>query len=377
MPTRREFLTTVGVSAGMVAWGGMLRAEEKAAEVAAAVRRELEAGLFPGAVVMLGTKEAIRYHEAFGFAQIEPIRVPMVKDSIFDMASVTKVVATATACGICADQRLLDPDAPLTKYLPDHQGRGVDRICLRRLASHTSGFAESPNLGSKGKGEAMFQAMLRESPQWEVNTHYQYACRNVILLSTIVERVTGKPFGEFCTERIFKPLGMRESVFDRVPASPRVVAGAEYVPLGVTHNRDNLAAGRPIGNAGLFSTAADLARFCQMMLWGGCLGGTRILSEKTIADFTRTNQLPQFPGRGFLWETDPKSLHRPTKLSPTSYGHGGFTGQSLWIDPEKKVFLLVLTNRTHPKNVAGPRKDEQYRARARIGDAMLAAFAPS
>lgn len=353
------------------------RQEESAqavGEIDAAVRREFDAGMFPGAVLQLGDRERVLTHEAFGLAQVEPAPVAMRRDSIFDVASVTKVVATATACAICVDEGRLDPDAPMTEYLPDHRGKGVERITLRHLASHTSGFAAGPQLGTKGSGEAMFRALLEESPAWEVGTRHEYACRNAIVLSTIVERVTGASFGEFCARRIFQPLGMRESVFNQVPPSERVVGGPRDIPLGVSHNLETRVAGRAIGNAGLVTAAADLARFARMMLHGGKLGDVRILSERVVADFTRQWTGPGLPEWGFLWSLSRRAEHRPEALSPRAYGHGGHTGQSLWIDPERGLFLLVLTNRIHP-DWGNSRKPEQDRARARIGDAMLEAFA--
>jgi CubicO group peptidase (beta-lactamase class C family) len=350
---------------------------EAPAQIAAAVQKELEAKLFPGAVVLVGTPEKVLYHESFGLAQVTPAEAPMRKDSIFDVASVTKVVCTATAVGILKDRGLVDPDAPLTKYLPEHRGRGVERISLRRLASHTSGFAENPRVSRAGKlqGDAIFARMLEDEPAWPVNTHYQYACRNIIYLSTIVERAGGRPFGDFCQAEIFTPLEMADSAFNRVEPSPRVVA-THHAVLGENHNPDGRDAGRAIGNAGLFTTAADLSHFCEMMLGGGVWRGRRILAAETIADFTKNNQRPEFPGRGFVWETDLKSNHRPQRMSDAAYGHSGYTGISLWIDPEKRVYTLVLTNRTHPKTVgkATPLGEDQYRARARIADAALTAL---
>jgi CubicO group peptidase (beta-lactamase class C family) len=303
----------------------------------------------------------------------------MQKDTIFDVASVTKIVATATAAGICKDRGLLDPDAPMTKYLPDHQGKDADKISLRRLASHTSGFSENPRVSYAGKltGDAIFARMLKDNPKWPVNSHYEYACRNLIYLSTIVEKVTQRSFGEFCTKEIFEPLEMRDSVFNRVSAEvlPRVAATHDG-DHAASHNPDTIDAGRAIGNAGLFTTAIDLSHFCEMMLGDGEWHGKRILTPETIADFTRNDQLSQFPGRGFIWEMDLQSLHRPARMSDKCYGHSGFTGISVWIDPVTRVYGVVLTNRNHPKKISKLSKTgiEQYRARGRIVDAAMEAF---
>ena len=258
----------------------------------------------------------------------------------------------------------------MTEYLPAH-AQGARRS---RATGVAHPIRAAPQIGRRASGDAFFQALLEESPTSEPGARHEYACYNAILLGTIVERVTGMPFGEFCTRRIFRPLGMSESVFNLVPPSERVVGGPRGVPLGISHNFDSRMAGRAIGNAGLFSTAADLTRFARMMLGDGELGDTRILSERVINDFTRAWTGPGFPEWGFLWCLNQRAEHRPSRLSPRAYGHGGFTGQSLWIDPEQGLFLLVLTNRIHPEYGTGC-KPEQDRARARIADALLEVFA--
>lgn len=194
-------------------------------------------------------------------------------------------------------------------------------------------------------------------------------------IARAVERVSGQPFGEFCQEQIFKPLEMKDSAFNRIEPSLRVAA-THHPVLGENHNADGRDAACAIGNAGLFTTAVDLSHFCEMMLGGGQWRGRRVLSAETVADVTRNVQLPQFPGRGFIWETDPKSTHRPARLSGAAYGHSGYTRISLGIDPQKQVYTLVLTNRTLPKAVgrATPLGIQQYQARGRIADAMLEAF---
>lgn len=353
--------------------------------IAAAVQKELDAHLFPGAVVLVGTPDRVLYHEAFGWARVVPERAAMRRDSLFDIASVTKVACTATAVGILRDRGQIDPNAPMTKYLPDHQGRDVDQISLRHLASHISGFPDGPRVSHSGrfKGEQVFARLLLDQPSWPVATRYEYSCRNSILLSTMVERITGRSFGEFCQAEIFDPLQMTESAFNRIDPTVRVVA-THHPVLGENHNVDGRDAGCAVGNAGLFTTARDLSNFCQMMLKEGEWNGRRILSRETIADFTTTVPDPKFPIRAFLWEVDPKSLHRPQKMSAKAYGHSGNTGISVWIDPEAQVFTLVMTNRHHPWNDDMPlgvkeaknsvRGKEQYRCCSRIADAALAAL---
>ncbi len=337
--------------------------------ISQAVQQEIDAGLFPGAVVVLGRPGQVLYEGAFGHSQIEPDRVEMQTDHRFDLASVTKVVATGTAFGICVDEGWLRFDIPIAEALPALSGSGIDRITTLQLATHTSGFNNVKYHG-RAQGEAMLELMLGATPAWEPGTRYYYSCLNMILLGRMVERASGQPLDEFCQARIFGPLGMRDTAFGPLAASARVVP-TSAPEIGQIEDEQARFAGRPVGNAGLFSTAGDLARFCEMMLGEGKRGDARILSPESHAWLTRNHLAPPLPGRGFCWEMDLKSLHRPQRLSEKAYGHSGHTGQSIWIDPEKQVYVIVLTNRNHPRRVDGERKTQQYLARGRIGDAAL------
>ncbi len=359
-------------------------AKDAAAKIEQAVRQEIEADLFPGAVVLLGTADRILFHDAYGLAQVKPQPVAMRKDSIFDVASVTKIICTATAMGILRDRGLIDPDAPMSRYLPDHKGKGVDQISPRHLAAHVSGFAADPRVSHGGKvtGDEIFVRMLLEDPTWPVNTKYEYADRNIILLSTIIERVTGKSFEAFCQEEVFRPLQMKDSHLNRVEPTERVV-DCGYPPLGLSHNIDTRHTDRAIGSCGLFTTAEDVSHVCRMMLHPGEWEGRRVLSKETVIDFTTRRKDFPLAGRGFIWEVDEKSNHRPAGMSAKAYGHSGWTGISVWIDPVPGVYTIVMTNRTHPalkkyepgqRPSSSQRTEEQYRARGRIAQTMLDAF---
>ncbi|NQT18033.1 MAG: beta-lactamase family protein [Planctomycetes bacterium] len=342
---------------------------DPAEQIGRAVRAEIDAGLFPGAVVLAGRPGEVLYHEAFGYAQVVPDEVQMRKDSIFGLASVTKVVATGTAYGVCVDEGWLGFETPIRDALPELEGKGIDAVTVQHLATHTSGFANT-KYHNRAQGEEMLELMLRASPQWTAGTRYQYCCLNMIFLGRMVERASGQRLDVFCRERIFAPLGMHDTAFGPIRPSARV-APSGAPGLGQIEDSQARAAGRPVGNAGLFSTAADLARFCGMMLGQGKLGDTEVLSPATHQKMTSILLGAPLPARGFCWEMDLRSSHRPERLSASAYGHSGHTGQSLWIDPEKQVYVIVLTNRNHPQMVSGARKLEQYRARARIGDAAL------
>lgn len=341
------------------------------AAIETAVQQEIDAGRFPGAVVVAGTREKRLVTVVKGDAQVRPHRVAMQADSIFDMASVTKAVATATAIGILVDDGKLRWDESLVEALPGHKARGGNRITLRHLGAHVAGLRERPRLESQGRGEAFFAAILEQQPTWEPGEKFEYACKNCITLSSIVERSSGLTFEEFCQKRIFDPLEMKTTRFHRVPASDRVVGS--FGELGLDHNEDGQAAGRGIGNAGLFSTADDLERFCQMMLGRGERAGVRILSDNTWKELI-TPRFDVSP-HAFLWQTGRTLAHRPQGLSDQAFGHSGWTGQSIWIDPEQNLYLIVLTNRVHPDRVetSSPLGKEQVRARARIGTVAIQA----
>jgi serine-type D-Ala-D-Ala carboxypeptidase len=341
----------------------------EAESIPRAVQQEIDAGLFPGAVVLVGRPGQVLYKEAFGDAQIVPDKFKMHTDHIFDLASVTKVVATGTAFGICVDDGRIRFDTPIAQALPELSGRGIESITVEHLATHTSGF-DNAKYWQRAQGEAMLELMLGASPQWKPGSRFYYSCLNMILLGRMVEHASGQRLDAFCQARIFRPLGMHDTAFGPLCRSPRVVpSGAPEI--GQIEDEQARVAGRPVGNAGLFSTAGDLARFCEMMLGGGRLGDVRILSQESHRRMTRNQLAPPLPAHGFAWDMDLHASHRPSRLSEKAYGHSGHTGQSIWIDPEKQVYLIVLTNRNHPKRIDGERKTQQYQARARIGDAAL------
>jgi len=341
----------------------------RAEQIERAVRKEIDSGLFPGAVVLVGRPGKVLYHEAFGYARVVPDEVEMRKDSIFGLASITKVVATATAFGVCVDEGMLDFDTPIGEALPDLAGKGIEKITVQHLATHTSGFSNA-KYHDRAQGDEMLRLMLTASPQWEPGKRYRYSCLNMILLGMMVEKATGQRLDAFCEQRLFQPLGMRDAAFGPLEPSLRIVPSGSP-GIGQIEDTQARVAKRPVGNAGLFSTAADLARFCQMMLGEGQLGDVRILSKRSHARMTRNLLGVPLPARGFCWDMDLRTSHRPKRLSEKAYGHSGRTGQSIWIDPEKMVYVIVLTNRNHPQMVGGVRKAEQYRARGRIADAAL------
>lgn len=373
--TRRTFLSTAGkaAAAGIALPALVLRTaladDGRAAgleQLAGVVEAGIEEGYCKGAVVLAGKPDEVLLHEAFGHARVEPEQVLMRKDSVFDLASVTKVAATATACAVCVDKGLVNLDRPLHEYLPETSGQGVERVTVRQLGAHTSGF-DNRKFSPKYRGDEMIQAMLAASPCREPGSRYEYSCLNFILLGLMVERVSGKSLAEFCRHCIFQPLGMNDTRFGPVPDSPRLVGNSVKEPGQISDGQARLA-GRPVGNAGLFSTAADLARFCRMMLDGGRSGEVRVLSDAVITGTTRRSPAA-VSARGFGWDLEPEG--RPEGLSNATYYHTGWTGQSMWIDPGTKRYVIVLSNRDHPMSV-GALYAGAKRFRARVAEAALA-----
>ena len=244
-----------------------------------AVQRELDAGLFPGAVVLVGRPGKVLYHDAFGLARIVPDKVKMRKDCIFDLASVTKVVATGTAFGVCVDDKRLRFDMPIRQALPELSGSGIDPITVAHLATHTSGF-DNAKYYERAQGEAMLELMLGVSPKWKPGSRY--------LLLVPQHDSAGQDGGEGQRPTLGRVLpiadlpaaGHARHVLRTVARRRRAWCPAGPPEIGQIEDAQARVAGRPVGNAGLFSTAADLARFCEMMLGEGRLGDVRILSPR-------------------------------------------------------------------------------------------------
>ncbi len=348
-----------------------------------AIEREIAAGLFPGCVAWGGRLDGPELACACGLAEREPAR-SLRLDSIFDLASVTKVVATATAVGQQLEAGRFTLDTPAADLLPEYAEFLPAELSVRHLATHSSGYSnEKPEMSLSG--EAALRDWLRRPAGAEPGTVHEYVCRNMVLLSLIVEKCAGQAFGEYCRERIFAPLAMHDTGFGPLTPSTRLVRFYSGVPLGQINDEPARAiseAGRAVGNAGVFSTAGDLARFARMMLGGGELDGQRILRPETVELLTGRHSPPGLAVYGVCWHTDPrphipqKSKRRPAGLSARAYGHLGYTGQSLWLDPEQGLYLIVLTNRLHGAGWGAPHPAGDFNlltnlARVRIGRVMV------
>lgn len=335
--------------------------------------RGLSDGLLAGAVLEAGSSTGEPVTLALGTIAGAPDAPPMHADAIFDMASVTKVVATTTACARCLDLGLLDFDAPASDYLPSIAQLPGPPITLRDLATHVSGIDNAKVL-SLPPSEA-WDALVTRPPRWPVRSRFEYACRNFILLGRIVEQVSGQRLDAFCGTQVFQPLGMKDTRFGPIlhPGS-RVVATC--VAAGTISDEQARALQRPVGNAGLFSYAADLARFCRAVL-NDLRGDARLLYGPRSRPWMSQPCSPKgLPARAFGWDMRSRAEvpHRPTSFSRAAIGHSGWTGQSLWIDPEHDRYVIVLTNRTAVPGHASTHA-RQMVLRGELADALLACLA--
>jgi uncharacterized protein YbbC (DUF1343 family)/CubicO group peptidase (beta-lactamase class C family) len=335
------------------------------APVARAVETAIARHELPGAVVLIGRGDDVLYHAPFGDRAVEPAREPMTEDTLFDLASLTKVVATTTSVMQLVEEGRIGLRDPVVRFIPAFGAHGKDRVTILDLLTHTSGLPPDLPLETEfsGDDEAIRRASALE-PDAPPGTRFVYSDIDFFLLGDIVRRVSGERLDRYVRTHIFEPLGMRDTMFLPPPAlAPRIAPTQRCLPLawpcnqpdapflrGVVHDPTARRMGGVAGHAGLFSTAHDLSRFCRMLLAGGALDGVRILSPAAVARMTR----PSTPSgmhdvRGLGWDIDSSFSSNRGDLFPVgSFGHTGFTGTSLWLDPSTRSYVIFLSNRVHP-----------------------------
>jgi uncharacterized protein YbbC (DUF1343 family) len=322
-------------------------------------------GLLPGAVVVVGHAGEIVYEGAFGARAVDGLGESMTPDTIFDLASLTKVVATTTSVMILVEEGRLRLRDRVATYLPEFSSHGKERITVEHLLTHVSGLRPDLPLQEvfEGAGAAIARA-ANEVPEAGPGERFIYSDINFFVLGEIVRLVTGQTLDQFARDRIFRPLGMKDTGFNP-PSSlrPRIAPTEPCAPLawpcggagavmlrGRVHDPTARRMGGVAGHAGLFGTAGDLARFCRMLLGGGTLDDVRILAPLTVARMTRVSTPTHLADRrGLGWDLDSRySSNRGDLFGFGSYGHTGFTGTSLWLDPASDTFVVFLSSRLHP-----------------------------
>ena len=318
----------------------------------------LDAGVkdsvFPGAIAVIGSRDGVLVERTAGHLDWAPSPVPN-DSTLWDLASLTKVVGLTTAVMQLWERGLIDLDAPVAKYLPEFTGGGKERVTVRHLLTHSGGVHWWRPLYQEAPTPDSILALVIATPLDTVpGTRMVYSDLGAILLGQIVVRVAGQPFDRYLESRLLAPLGMRDTRFrpprtlwGRVAPTEVDTAYRKRHVRGEVHDENTYALGGISSHAGLFGSARDLTRFARMMLGGGTLDGVTIMAPATIAEFTRV-QDPALSHRALGWETPNGKNSAGHLLSPKAYGHTGFTGTSLWIDPGYDVFILLLTNRVNP-----------------------------
>jgi uncharacterized protein YbbC (DUF1343 family)/CubicO group peptidase (beta-lactamase class C family) len=336
----------------------------------------------PGAVVLVGHDGQVIYRKAFGERALEPRREPMTVDTIFDLASLTKVVATTTAVMQLVQKGQIRVNEPVAKYLPEFAENGKEEITVRELLTHHSGLPEDLDLAQRylsqawqGRETALRMAYA-EKPIYAPGSRFLYSDVNFIVLGALVERVSGMSLDAYCQKNVFAPLKMTHTRFLPPAAWLPKIAPTQYdehdkMLRGVVHDPTARRMGGVAGHAGLFSTADDLAKFAQALLNGSTGFSPLILSPLMVEKMTTPQQPPTSQVlRGFGWDIDsPFSSNRGDLLPVGSFGHTGFTGTSLWIDPTTRTFIIVLTNAVHPRG-----KGSAVALRSKIATAVAAAL---
>jgi uncharacterized protein YbbC (DUF1343 family)/CubicO group peptidase (beta-lactamase class C family) len=322
-------------------------------EVDSIIERAVADGNIPGAVLLVGHNGAVIYRKAYGERALEPRREPMTLDTIFDLASLTKVIATTTAVMQLVELGKVRLNDPVAKYMPEFAQNGKDDITVRQLLTHYSGLAPDLDLKTPWEGkDTAYKMAFEQTPAEPPGSHFTYSDINFIVLGALVERVSGETLDDYTAKHVFAPLKMTHTRYLPPAAWKPKIAPTQYdenehMLWGVVHDPTARRMGGVAGHAGLFSTGDDLAKFAQTLL----NGGDGILSAAAVEKMTQPEQPPAAPVlRGFGWDIDsPFSSNRGDLLPVGSFGHTGFTGTSIWIDPTTKTYIILLTNAVHPR----------------------------
>lgn len=329
------------------------------AKIDDAVRAALERHAAPGVVVVIVHKGIVVFRKAYGYRSLEPEKLLMLPEIVFDLASLTKPIATATAVMLLIEDGKLKVTDPISKHLPAMRRKETDRLTVENLLLHTSGFIpDNPIIDYQDGPKKAWERLLALNPFREPGSQFSYSDVNYILLGKIVETVSGQPLDVFTADRIFRPLGLDETGYKpgaklRARSAPTEMRQGDWI-IGTVHDPRAFALGGVAGHAGLFSTADDLAVYAQMLLRGGEYAGKRILKAETVKYITTPRPVTLSSGkrglRTYGWDMQTPYAGNRGDLFPAdaSYGHSGFTGTSIWIDPTSQTTVIVLTNSVHP-----------------------------
>ncbi len=339
---------------------------------------------FPGAVVAVGYKNQMVALKAFGHMDYSPDAARVPVNAIWDLASLSKVIGTTSAVALLVQEKMIPLDSPISRYipefLPDEPNR--DQVTIKRLLAHTGGLKSfDPRLQDAGKKPEILAKTFTIPLDYYPGAKMIYSDLGAMTLAEMTERVSGQPLDALLRQNVFDALGMRNTMYnpgkDLLPRIPPTEDDKVYrhkIVRGEVHDERAWAMGGVAGHAGLFSSAEDLAIFAQMMLNGGIYGHKRIFKRSTVELFTHKYDEPPNTPRALGWVTpspsDAVGSSAGRLLSPSAFGHTGFTGTSIWIDPEKELFIILLTNRTYPTR----EKNVMVRVRPAVADAVVEAL---
>jgi CubicO group peptidase (beta-lactamase class C family) len=331
-----------------------LTAPVKAADFGKAdqlIETSMSRGQIPGAVLLCGKDNRVVYLKAYGHRALAPTTQPMTTDTIFDLASLTKPMATATSVMLLIERGKISLNDPVAKYIPSFAQNGKEKITVEQLLLHRGGLVADNPLADYANGPAdALRRIDALTPRSEPGTKFVYTDVGFIMLGRLVQAVDGRTLNQFAREEVFAPLSMSDTMFlpgDSLKSrcAPTEKRGGRWM-LGEVHDPRAFAMGGVAGHAGLFGTAEDVSRFCQMFT-----GGRSVLKPQTLAQMIALHELPDGSGgRGYgLDITSSYSSCRGERFERgTTFGHTGFTGTMFWIDPKNRCYFVLLTNRVHP-----------------------------
>lgn len=321
-------------------------------EIDRALLQGLQAGGYPGAVVVVGRKEGVVWRRGFGRTTWSMLSAPVTPmETIYDVASLTKVAATTMAAMILWDEGRLRLDAPVARYLPAFRGDGREYVTVEQLLTHRSGLPAAPALGSAATPSGARRALLTTPVRGVPGMRGTYSDAGPAILALVIESITGEPLDRFVARRVYRPLGMRRTAFRPSASLIKLIAPTSTtLAAGIVHDGNARRLGGVAGHAGLFSTGDDLSRLALALLNGGASRRVRIVSDSAVERFTTRSA----GWRALGWDTCAGGASCGQRMGERAFGHTGFTGTSMWIDPQRELFVIVLTNHVLPRETPVP-----------------------
>jgi CubicO group peptidase (beta-lactamase class C family) len=328
---------------------------------------------FPGATVAVGYGDSVVLLAAVGHYAANDKR-PVTTETIYDLASLTKVIALTTECILLVDRGKLDLDAPVQRYVPEFRGPMKDQVTIRYLLTHSAGLVADLPLWDSTRTREAALAMVDTSPLVSPpGTRFVYSDLSAIVLMQVVERITRRPFDQLLADDVFTPLGMTSTGFvppttwrERIAPTEMDTFFRHRLLIGEVHDESAARLGGVSGDAGLFSTAPDLAKFARWLLM------MRHTDSLHVREFTQRQNIPPGSSRALGWDTPSENSSAGTKMGPNAFGHTGYTGTSIWFDPDRSLFIILLTNRVNPTRA----NTKILQVRRRVADLVNDALTP-